>query len=142
MFDTSHLHPMLVHFPIALVIFGFLADLASLLFKKEAWLSKAGFYLLIIGTLAAIVTWLTGSFFTSELSGAAGKIKETHALFATITVCLLLITSALRILMELRKVQTGGLKWISFSLYALAAVCVGITGLYGGTLVYSYMMPL
>ena len=45
MFNTSHLHPLLVHFPIALVMFGFLAEAASLLFKKEAWLSKAGFYL-------------------------------------------------------------------------------------------------
>lgn len=34
MFETSHLHPMLVHFPIALVAIGFLADLASIFIKK------------------------------------------------------------------------------------------------------------
>lgn len=58
MFNTSHLHPMLVHFPIALVVFGFLADAVSLFYKKETCLSKTGFYLLVIGTLAAIATWL------------------------------------------------------------------------------------
>jgi uncharacterized membrane protein len=133
---------MLVHFPIALVMFGFLAEATSLLFKKEAWLSKTGFYLLVIGTLAAIVTWLSGFIFTSDMSGAAGTMRETHELFATVTTVLLLITSVFQIILQVRNVQTPGLKWIAFALYGLAAVCVTITGFYGGTLVYSYMMPL
>ena len=142
MFNTSHLHPMLVHFPIALVLFGFLADAVSLFYRKEACLSKTGFYLLVIGTLAAIVTWLSGFVFTSDMSGAAGTMRETHELFATVTVVLLLITSVFRIILQVKNVQTPGLRWIAFALYGLAAVCVTITGFYGGTLVYSYMMPL
>ena len=142
MFNTAHLHPMLVHFPIALVVFGFLADLASLFFKKEACLSKTGFYLLVIGTLAAIVTWLSGFLFTSDMSGTAGIIRETHELFATVTVGLLLITAVFRIVLMIKNVQKPGLKWIAFSLYGLTAICVTITGFYGGTLVYVYMMPL
>jgi len=142
MFDTSHLHPMLVHFPIALVIFGFLADLASLLFKKEAWLSKAGFYLLLFGTLSALVAWLTGIFFTSPMSDSAGEIKATHALFAWLTVGLLITASIFSILLQLRNRENTNLKWVAFALYGLAFVFVSITGFYGGTLVYSYMMPL
>ncbi len=46
MFDTSHLHPMIVHFPIALLIIGFLFDLAGVISKKD-FFNKAGFYLLI-----------------------------------------------------------------------------------------------
>ena len=71
MFDTSHFHPMLVHFPIALVIFGFLAELASLFFKKEACLSKLGFYLLILGTLSALAAWFTGLFAKNTLAETA-----------------------------------------------------------------------
>jgi uncharacterized membrane protein len=142
MFNTSHLHPMMVHFPIALVMVGFLADTVSLFYKKEACLSKTGSYLLVIGTLAAVVTWLTGFIFTSEMSGTAGTIRETHELFASVTVGLLLITSVLRIILLNKNIDRPGLKWIVFSLYGLAAVCVTITGLYGGTLVYNYMMPL
>jgi len=142
MFTTSHLHPMLVHFPIALVMIGFLAELAFLFFKKEVSLSKMGYYLLIIGTLAALAAWLTGNFFTSEMDGAAGKARETHELFATITLVLLLATSVLRTTLLIVKNENSALKTLSFFLYALAAVSVSITGYLGGTLVYNYMLEL
>jgi len=142
MISTTHFHPMLVHFPIALVMFGFIADAASLFFKKEACLSKMGFYLLIIGTLSAIAAWLTGVLFTAEMSGAAGDIKETHELFALSTVVVLTITSVFRIYLKAKKKETSKLKWGAFVLYAIAAILVSATGFFGGTLVYSYMMPL
>jgi len=142
MFSASHLHPMLVHFPIALVTFGFIADLASLLFKKEACLSKFGFYLLVFGTLAALSALLTGVLFTSEMSGAAGEVQETHELFAWITVGILIALSAFRFFLKFKSKEETELKWIAFALYGLAAISVSITGFYGGTLVYSYMMPL
>jgi uncharacterized membrane protein len=142
MIATSHFHPMLVHFPIALVAIGFLAELVSLVVKKELCLYKTGFYLLIFGTLSAIAAWLTGVLFTSEMSGSAGDVKETHEMFAYITLGLLIATSIVRIIIVSRKSTPGMLKWVSFVLYALAAVSVSITGYFGGTLVYNYMMPL
>jgi uncharacterized membrane protein len=142
MFTTSHLHPMLVHFPIALVMFGFLAELAFLFFKKELALSKMGYYLLIFGTLAALAAWLTGNFFTSGLEGEAGKIKETHELFATITLILLLVTSILQTTFFVLKNESAVLKTISFLFYGAAAISVSITGFFGGSLVYNYMIGL
>ncbi len=142
MFSASHLHPMLVHFPIALIVFGFLADISSFLFKKEVCLSKFGFYLLIFGTLASLFALLTGVLFTSEMSGAAGDAKETHELFAWITVGTLIALSAFRIFLKAKNKEETTLKWIAFALYGLAAISVSITGFYGGTLVYNYMMPL
>jgi uncharacterized membrane protein len=142
MFSTSHLHPMLVHFPIALVAFGFLAELAFLFYKKEVCLSRLGFYLLILGTLSAVAAWLTGNLFTAEMAGAAGDTKETHEMFAGITLGLLIAASVLRILLQTKKIENAGLKWIAFALYGLAAISVSITGFFGGTLVYDYMMSL
>ena len=133
---------MLVHFPIALIAAGFVADFASLVFKKEACLSKTGFYLLIAGTLSAILALLTGLFFTSEMSGSAGEIQETHELFAWVTLGLLIVTALIRLFLTVKKQEKSNLKWIAFVLYALASVSVSITGFYGGTLVYNYMMPL
>lgn len=133
---------MLVHFPIALVALGFIAEIAALFFRKEVCLSRLGFYLLIIGTLSAIMAWLTGNFFTSEMAGAAGEIKETHELFAMITLITLVITSVLRIVIQSKSIDNKGLKRIALLTYGLAAISVSITGFYGGTLVYGYMMSL
>lgn len=142
MISTTHLHPMLVHFPIALVAVGFIAEIAALYFKKEICFSKMGFYILILGTLSALAAWLTGNFFTAEMAGTAGQIKETHELFASITLGTLLVTSSLRIVLQTKKNVTSGIKWTAFILYGLAAISVSITGFYGGTLVYNYMMSL
>lgn len=141
MIPTSHLHPMLVHFPIALIAIGFVAEVASLFIKKEICLSKISFYLLIVGTLCAILTWLSGDLFTAEMTGAAGEIRETHEIFAGISLLLLILTSILRTLL-LRKTSSSWLKSVSFITYTLATIAVAITGYFGGTLVYNYMMPL
>jgi len=142
MISTTHFHPMLVHFPIALVVFGFIAEIAALYFKKEIYLSRMGFILLIIGTLSALTAWLTGTLFTSEMAGAAGEIKDTHELFAWITLGTLLAALFLRIVIQAKKNENTGLKSIALILYGLAAVSVSVTGFYGGTLVYNYMMAL
>jgi len=141
MFETSHLHPMLVHFPIALVVIGFLADLISVFVKKELCFSKMSFYLLITGTLVAMAAVFTGVVFTTDMSGAAGVVMDQHELSAFVTLGLLLITIALRILL-LRKPENNIFKWLSFVFYALSAIAVSATGFFGGTLVYNYMMPL
>ena len=61
MIDLTHLHPMIVHFPIALLIVGFLADAIGLFTKRE-FFTKAGFYLLILGTLGVVAAYLTGNY--------------------------------------------------------------------------------
>lgn len=142
MFTTSHLHPMLVHFPIAFVVIGFVADFVHIFIKKEECFSKMGFYLLIVGTISALVTLLSGILFTSEMSGTAGEVRETHETFAWVTVIILVIVSVLRTFVLVRKTENNLFKWLIFAMYGLAALTVSITGFWGGTLVYNYMMPL
>ncbi len=142
MFPTTEFHPMIVHFPIALLLIGLLADLASIIFRKESCLSRAGFYLLLAGTIIAIPTVLTGILFTAVLSGDAGDLKEKHETFALMTLSLAVITSAFRIYIVSAKKEKTGLKWPALALYILTAACVSVTGFLGGTLVYRYMMPL
>ena len=93
---TNHIHPMMVHFPIALVTFGYLAELGSLFIKKEWQLTKISYYLLIFGTLSGIVAYLSGQLFTADMSGAAEEIRSWHETFAGITIGLLILTSAIR----------------------------------------------
>ncbi|NVN95745.1 MAG: DUF2231 domain-containing protein [Bacteroidetes bacterium] len=142
MMSVTHLHPLSVHFPIALIIVGFFAEIAFLIFKKQSYLFDLGFYLLIIGTISATLALFTGAMFTSEMKGIAGEIQETHELLAWITISILVFTSLLRIFLKAKNNNNYRLKWLVFFLYLLAAVFIGLTGYYGGTLVYNYMMPL
>jgi uncharacterized membrane protein len=143
MFDTSHLHPMIVHFPIALITTGFLADVVFLFFRNEKCLSKTGFYLMVLGALAAVAAWSTGQLFTNEPSqGAIIKVFERHETGALITMILIVTGAALRIYSVVRKKEETGLKWVVFAFYMLAFLAVTFTGFMGGTMVYNYMMGL
>jgi len=143
MISTSHLHPMLVHFPIALITIGFMADIAFLVFKKEVCLSKTGFYLMIIGTLSAIAAFMSGNLFTYEpTQGEIVKVFSSHQTAALITVIIMSIGSTLRIYMTIAKKEQTLLKWIVFMFYFAGTASVGYTGYMGGTMVYNYMMSL
>jgi uncharacterized membrane protein len=140
MFETSHFHPMIVHFPIALLLAGILADLASLIYKNEPCLKKAGFYLQISGTLGAIAAFLTGFLFTPELAGPVREIRETHELFAQITMWVMIVSSIVRIYLVVKKMEETNWKWLSLILFLIGATAVGITGYLGGNMVYIYLI--
>jgi len=134
---------MLVHFPIALIMVGFIADVVSLFWKKEQCLSKTGFYLMILGTLAALAAWGSGHLFTAEpTEGSLVSIFEKHTTGALITILLMIAASALRIWLVVKKKEESGLKWVVFGLYFLGCAAVAFTGFIGGTMVYNYMMSL
>jgi uncharacterized membrane protein len=143
MFNTTHLHPMIVHFPIALIIVGFLADVISLFFKNEKCLSKTGFYLMVLGALATIAAWSTGQLFTSEpTEGDIVNVFVKHETGALITMILMIIGSVFRIWLVLQKKEETQLKWIAFGFYFLAFAAVSFTGFLGGTMVFDYMTAL
>jgi uncharacterized membrane protein len=143
MFNTAHFHPMIVHFPVAIIIVGFIAEVVSLFFKSEKCLSKTGFYLMIIGTLAAIAAWSTGHLFAGEpTEGEIVKIFSTHETAALITMIIMIIGTLFRIWLVVKKKEETILKWVAFGFYLLAFVAVSYTGYMGGVMVYDYMMGL
>lgn len=133
---------MVVHFPIALIMVGFLADLASLIFTKEKCLSRMGFYLEILGLLAALVAFGTGYFLTGEMEGEAGIVRDRHELFATMTLIAIIVASLFRIVIIYQDKEETKLKYLAMALYLFAFVFVGITGYIGGSLVMNYMIGI
>jgi uncharacterized membrane protein len=143
MFNASHFHPMVVHFPIALIMTGFLADLVYLIWKKDECLSKAGFWLMVLGTLGAAAAFITGEFFTSHPSeGEIAGVFESHETGAWVTLIVMLVGSALRIYLVAAKKAQSQLKWAVFALYLTGAAAVSYTGFLGGSMVFNYMVGL
>jgi uncharacterized membrane protein len=142
MFDTSHFHPMIVHFPIAIIVIGFLFDLFSLFITKEKCLSKTGLYLEVIGMFSAIAAFGTGYYLTSTMEGEAGVLREQHQLFATLTLISIILATFFRLLLVYQKKEETYLKYAGMSLFLCAFVFVMITGYLGGNLVYGFMIGL
>ena len=142
MFNTSHFHPMLVHFPIAIITIGFLFDILSLIIKKDPCLSKTGYWLEIIGMAGAIFAFGSGYFFTSPMEGEAGIMREKHEFFATFTLISIIVATLFRIVITYLNKDATNLKYMSVGLFFIAFVFVSITGYLGGILVLDYMIGL
>jgi uncharacterized membrane protein len=143
MFNTDHLHPIIVHFPIVLITVGFIADVASLFFKSEKCLSRTGFYLMVLGSLAAVAAWASGQLFTEEpTQGEILKVFIHHETGAIVTMILIVAGTLFRIWLVVKKKDQTHLKWIAFGFYLLAFVAVTYTGYMGGTMVYNFMIGL
>lgn len=143
MFNTAHFHPMVVHFPIALVMVGFLADALFLFFRKEKCLSKTGLYLMVLGTLGAGAAFLTGHVFTMQpTEGAIMEIFERHETLALVTLLILAAGTLIRIGILMFKINKPVYQWVVFGFYLLGAVSVALTGLLGGSMVMDYMIGL
>ncbi|MFA6598542.1 MAG: DUF2231 domain-containing protein [Ignavibacteriaceae bacterium] len=139
MFDTSHIHPMIVHFPIALLIVGFLADAVGVILKKE-FFSKAGFYLLILGTLGVVAAYISGNIAGDGIT-EAGSLKqalETHEDAATLTLWLMVGTALIRIALQFTKKYVGAFRWAALLIFLVGVLSVARTGYYGGELVFKH----
>jgi uncharacterized membrane protein len=141
MFSFEHIHPMIVHFPIALILVGFVAEVAYFFFKKEPLFSAASLWLLAVGSVSAVFAYVSGAFLTRELYGEAGSVQSLLELFSEITVVSALIGASFKIYLKTEKKEDSALKWIGFAIYAFTVVSVIITGHYGGMLVYKYLIP-
>ena len=98
---------------------------------------------MMLGTLGAIAAWSTGQLFTEEpTQGEILKVFHKHETGALITMILMIIGSAFRIWLVVKKKEETSLKWIAFGFYLLAFIAVTYTGFMGGTMVYNFMIGL
>lgn len=137
--DLTHLHPMIVHFPIALLIVGFLFEIAGAITKRESF-TQTAFYLIILGALGVIAAFITGDQAGSGITeeGALKQALENHEDAATLTIWIVSIAAAFRIALVLLKKFKGVLKMVSLALFLIAVLAIARTGYYGGELVYKH----
>lgn len=131
MFNISHIHPMLVHFPIALTLLGVLFS-GLRLYKPQKFIYPCGEYILYFATLSAILAAIAGATLTPNFSDPLLiQAENIHSTFAGITVTFLCIASAFFLIQHFLKKYADKFYRIGFLFYVLAAISVAITGFLG-----------
>lgn len=140
---APNIHPMIVHFPLVLLIFAVLFDLTGLVLTKFEWIKKSALLLYFLGTIAAVIAFITGNGASDSInipSNAFSAVNE-HADWAEITLWFFIIYTIVRLIFAF------GFKYIPFAkIIIIPVVLSGFIGIYflyntgdhGAKLVYGY----
>lgn len=138
---APNVHPLMVHFPIALLIFALIFDLFALIFRNVNWLRYAAGSLYILGALAALVTFFTGKQ-AADIVNVPAMARHTlseHADWAHYTVWFFGIYGLIRLLLLSKKLSQ---KWVvSFVIFLIGAGGMFLlfeTAEHGAELVFRY----
>jgi nitrite reductase/ring-hydroxylating ferredoxin subunit/uncharacterized membrane protein len=128
------LHPMVVHFPIALFILTLLIDASALFFNAGNALVRAGCYTLIGGTVMALIAVTAGlvDYFDIRRDHPAKKTATLHMLL-NFTVTGIAIGN---VLLRSRSLDADSLSILAFLLSLAAVAIVMVSGYLGGKMVY------
>jgi len=131
------LHPAFVHFPIALVVFSFIADLLGRLFNRVS-LRAAGFWSLIAALIFGAITAATGYYDMTRTRGVLGdtfKYVDFHQDVGFILVGAVVVLAAWRWFVYARRDRVPGSPYLIAALLVTGLVL--FQGWYGGEMVYS-----
>lgn len=138
MITAPHFHAMVIHFPIALLIVGFLSELIGLI-NKKLFFKNASLYLLLLGTIGVLVAYLSGDNAGDGMTdGLLQKPMGMHQEAALVTLWLAIITALAKTAMYYFNYQKPWAKWTAFLLFALLVSSVARTGFLGGELVFKH----
>ncbi|KAF0152051.1 MAG: hypothetical protein FD143_1419 [Ignavibacteria bacterium] len=141
---VANLHPIVVHFPIAVFVLYSLSEITALILKKD-WLGKITIALLGIGVVSSIFGALTGSqaytIIKPVLNSKEAVVEATiikHEQFATITLWYFLFLLILKTYLLIQKKQSQNWKIVFCILSLVGIYFVYETSLLGGKLVYEF----
>lgn len=138
MFSPTHLHAMFIHFPIALLITGFLFEVLSWIFKKD-YFEKGAFYLLMFGAMGVIASYLTGNAAGEGIEeGPLKNPLELHEQAATISLWLTVATAVIYIVAAIIRYKKRWIRIIRTIFFAAVISSIAWTGYLGGQLVYKH----
>ena len=131
------IHPMLIPFPIGLLVFSFISDLIFLWKGNPIWRDYVAFYTLLAGIIGAAAAAIPGLIDWATLTEPAiVKVANWHARVNIITLLIFVGSFYLR--------TTSGAAWIPnlpmlpFILSIVGLVGLTIAGWLGGELVFKH----
>jgi len=128
------LHPIVVHFPIALFITAFLFELSGLLLRKEI-LHQTAIMLYVLAALIAPLVVRTGHWEAGRLD-LNHPVLDKHSLFAAWLMWVSLMSLPLLWLLYKKNPKIFRICFVLFAICAV--VLITFTGHYGGRMVYEY----
>jgi uncharacterized membrane protein len=135
---APNLHPLVIHFPIALIVVAAFADLIDTLVGRPKWMASAATMLFVLGSLSAIVACLTGqqALDTVLMPGMAHPIVQAHRTWAIATTIYFTVLTLIRLGVAFRSPVA-----FRYRVALLVVALVGVAGLQqtaerGGRLVY------
>jgi plastocyanin/uncharacterized membrane protein len=129
---VGHFHPAMTVFPIAMLLGAAVAELLRML-KGPGWLEGASRWCVIVGAIGAVITAPLGWAFAAGQGGS--QLLETHRWLGTAAMTLAVLVLILSE-MSHRQIHRAGLRGaFRVALFASAAL-VGVTGFFGGAMVY------
>ncbi len=138
MISSTHLHAMIVHFPIALLLVGFLSEIIGL-FSTRFFFRQAALYLLILGTAGVIAAFFSGDAAGAGMEeGSMGKALALHEQAAEVTLWLTIAAVTLRVATTILNSGQIWIKITAFVLFTLSVAAVARTGYLGGQLVFQH----
>ncbi len=132
--DLNRLHPILLHFPIALFTTSLFVDLLAFRWPS---LRQFGWVALLLAALAAVPTVVTGiiAHFPYEDSPQISSITQ-HEQLGLLTLAFLVALTLWRGLSLRRKIELGG-RWYYLAIGFVAFGLLYLVGTTGGNLVYN-----
>jgi len=133
----DNIHPLFVHYPIALFTAFFIAEFFGVVFKKEDFRCAASFCL-YLGTIAAAFTVAAGYYAaaTVEHSEEVHAIMENHEGFGVTVLIIAAFLSAWRL--YVRRKFSPKLQLAHLVLAFILAVIIALGADLGGLMVYKY----
>lgn len=129
----SNIHPIIVHFPIALIVIAACYDLFSILIKRRLS-PKKGFWLWVLAFLTAWIAVGTGP---GEHARGLTNLIRYHSNLADVTTVLAFVVVVFRGYLLLRKKEPYVSLLILYSLLSLLCmISVLSTGYFGGEMTY------
>ena len=145
-YEIPFLHPLAVHFPLALLVIASFSALAWAVTRSSKW-QHTTHVLLFFGALGAVAAFLTGDALEEDSEGVpiVDQFVELHENLGRATMILALVSfAALSLYAWLSKSSTSEplerqqvwMRWAIACLVIVSAVLVALTGHIGGTMVW------
>lgn len=134
----SNIHPLIVHFPIALIIVVFALDFLGALSRRQSLISAANI-LSIFAALAAVAAVITGLVAEESVwhTEDAHELIELHETIGFAVLGAALVSLIFRPAIKKKKSKSS-LLWVAVIISLAAAVLVGYEGYLGGEIVFRH----